>query len=185
MDTQFLVRRAGQDDVAKIAQLVNSAYRPTFGSKGWTHEAALINGERTNTCLVKEAINSTVILIGIQDEEIVACVQVERKGDEAYISMLAVAPGLQDSGLGKIMLSEAETYAHTALKIDQLALVVVSARRELIEFYMRRGYSSSGEKLPYPVQCGVGRPKDEKLDLTILRKRYNNSLKPDASRRST
>lgn len=179
MLTPLLIRRAGHSDVDEIVDLVNSAYRPTLGSKGWTHEAALINGERTNNYQLEEAINGSVILLGIQDKKIVACVQVEKKGHEAYLSMLAVEPELQDAGLGKTMLAEAEAYAHTSLRTDRLALVVVSTRSELIEFYMRRGYTYSGERLPYPVQCGVGRPKDEKLDLTILRKQYNKSLNTD------
>jgi ribosomal protein S18 acetylase RimI-like enzyme len=184
MATELLVRRAGEDEVGKIVQLVNSAYRPTVENKGWTHEAALITGERTNIHQVKEAINSSVILVGTHDQDIVACVQVEQKGGEAYISMLAVEPRLQDAGIGKLMLGEAEIYVYTTWGINHLALVVVSRRQELIEFYLRRGYSSSGETLPYPVQCGVGRPKDEKLDLTILRKQYNKSLNADASRPS-
>jgi hypothetical protein len=30
-----------------IAILVNSAYRPTYNKKGWTHVSELISGERT------------------------------------------------------------------------------------------------------------------------------------------
>lgn len=37
---------ATEADSAALVGLVNQAYRPTAGQEGWTHESALVDGDR-------------------------------------------------------------------------------------------------------------------------------------------
>jgi len=173
------VREANIDDAADIARLVNAAYRPQSGTEGWTHESLIVSGERANAVQVADALEKTTVLVGLYGAEIVACVQIERNGADAYIGMLAVAPKLQTAGLGKAMLQEAEFYAETTLGAQQFVLVVIKARTELVQFYRRRGYEETGETLPYPINSGVGTPRKEDLELIVLHKRSNLLLNPD------
>ena len=167
------IREAIPGDAPQIARLVNAAYRPHPGAEGWTHESDIVAGERTSTQQVEEALGSSVVFVGLRGSAIVACIQVARKGIEAHIGMLAVEPSLQGAGFGDAMLAHAEAYALSSFGAEQFVLVVVSDRTELIEFYRRRGYEDSGQRLPYPIGRGVGTPRNGLLDLAVLRKRAN------------
>jgi ribosomal protein S18 acetylase RimI-like enzyme len=183
--TELSIRQAMISDSAEIARIVNLAYRPESGAEGWTHESHLVSGERTNAEQVEELLHHSVILLGLHGSMIVACVQIESKGSEANIGMLAVEPAMQCAGIGKAMLAHAETYADVSLGAEQFVLIVVGDRHELLQFYRRRGYKETGQRLPYPVESGVGTPRRSELDLMVLRKRSNASHQQDAQEQGT
>lgn len=164
------IRKAQTEDTARIVELVNSAYRPVPGTEGWTHETALVSGARVQSAHVAQALESSTVLVGVLDSRLVGCVEIQTKGKEAYIGMLAVQPALQAGGLGKQLLAEAEQYAEEHLGAEQFALVVIASRTELLQFYIRRGYTETGEQLAYPLDSGVGNPKANAMALTVLRK---------------
>jgi ribosomal protein S18 acetylase RimI-like enzyme len=171
------IRSAVKDDAESIAQLVNRAYRPAPGAEsGWTHEGALVDGERIDANSVKSALRSAVVLVGVNDSRIVGCVQIELHGRAAHIGMLAVDPFLQASGVGKFLLAAAEQFASSDLEAEEAVLVVIAARKELIEFYLRRGYRKSGEKLQYPIGSGVGEPSEKAMNLAVLKKSFNKAM---------
>ena len=166
---QVDVRMAKATESRELAGVVNSAYRPQNGEGGWTHESGLVSGQRVEIDQVEKAINNSIVLVGVHKSAIVACVQIQRKGTEAYIGMLAVEPTLQRSGVGKCMLSAAESYA-AARGATEFKMLVISARTELIEFYRRRGYGETGEIVAYPHNAGAGVPMVEGLGVVTLRK---------------
>ena len=167
-------RAAIPDDAGAIARLVNAAYRPAEGDNagkgGWTHESSLVRGNRTSPDQVENLIATSFVLVGIMDATVVACAHIAQEGKEAHIGMLAVAPVLQGTGIGKTLLAQAEAHASTALNAEQLVLIVVSSRSELVDFYLRRGYQRTGAVLAYPVDAGVGSPIHGALDLEVLKK---------------
>ena len=172
MDT---FRTAHKSDAEAIAQLVNKAYRPELGASGWTHESNLVSGSRTNADQVSETISkpASVILVGLEDPEIVACVHIEKDGSNSHIGMLAVSPILQGAGIGKKMLAHAERYASEIFGSEKFIMVVVSSRSELISFYLRRGYQKTGSVMDYPLLAGAGTPKHAGLKIEALEKRSN------------
>jgi ribosomal protein S18 acetylase RimI-like enzyme len=171
-------RTAKLNDTHLIAHLVNEAYRPAPGKCGWTHEAALVSGDRTNAAQVVGAISrdDSVILIGQVESEIMACVHIEKDGRNAYIGMLAVRPDRQCTGAGKEILAEAEHYATTHFQPEKFIMNVISSRTELVSFYERRGYRKTGDVTDYPLSAGVGIPKYSGLKVESLEKRSNALL---------
>lgn len=170
----LLIRPARADDAAAIAQVVNAAYRPAPGKEGWTHESALVAGERTCTeavaALIAASDNGSVVLAGLMDDAPVACVLIEQETDGAHIGMLAVAPTLQTAGLGRRLLGAAEDWARDRLGADTARLTVIGARPELKAFYLRRGYRDSGRRIAYPAGGATGQPRQDALELHILEK---------------
>jgi ribosomal protein S18 acetylase RimI-like enzyme len=84
--------------------------------------------------------------------------------------MLAVRPGMQDRGLGRILLehTEAEGRARGA-RIARMT--VVGVRASLIAWYERRGYRRTGETQPFPYQdAPFGHPARPDLDFVVLEK---------------
>lgn len=173
--TELTLREATISDAADIARIVNMAYRPEPGTEGWTHESDLVSGDRTSAAQVAQLLRHSVILLGLRGAAIVACVQIESKDMAAHIGMLAVEPAMQGAGVGKTMLAHAEAYAQCSLGAQECVLVVVAARIELIQFYRRRGYEDTGQRLPYPTEARVGTPRDVTLDLVVLCKRVNTT----------
>ncbi|MET1077596.1 MAG: GNAT family N-acetyltransferase [Pseudomonas sp.] len=170
-------RTATLADVDAIVQLVNHAYRPAPGAAGWTHESELVSGDRIDQQAVRDAISKegSIILLGIQELRIEACIQIEKTADASYIGMLAVNPRLQGINLGKRMLAQAEALAQTRFGSQKFILVVVSARSELIAFYLRRGYQRTGVLMEYPLSAAVGTPKFADLKIERLEK-YANAV---------
>lgn len=166
-------RTASPSDVEAIAKLVNAAYRPASGASGWTHESNLVSGDRTSANAVAELISKpdSVILVGTQHSAMVACVHIEKHGSNGHIGMLAVSPTLQGAGAGKQMLSHAEEYAHHHFGAEKFVMLVVSARSELVAFYLRRGYQQTGAVTDFPLSAGAGVPKRAGLKIEILEKR--------------
>lgn len=168
-----LLRRAAIEDAPHIVTVVNSAYRPAPGEEGWTHESALVTGSRIDLEQVYQAIESSTVLVAFYGFQLVGCVQIQAKGIESFIGMLAVLPSNQTAGLGKKLLAEAESYAQSHLSAQRLVLLVVTDRRELIDFYVRRGYEETGEFVAYPTNSGVGKPLSSDARLAVLHKSVN------------
>jgi predicted N-acetyltransferase YhbS len=71
--------------------------------KGWTTEANILEGSRTNEVELIEIIADTkkTMLKFTENNQIIGCVLLVEKEQELYLGMLTVSPELQNSGLGK------------------------------------------------------------------------------------
>ncbi|MER7462259.1 GNAT family N-acetyltransferase [Streptomyces sp. NPDC097981] len=145
-------RSAVEGDVPELVVLVESAYRGDASRAGWTTEADYLDGQRTDPGGVRAIIDSAdgVLLVVERAGELVACCQLEHRGDHVYFGMFAVRPGLQGGGLGKEILAEAERRARETWNATEMRMRVVSIREELIAYYVRRGYRRTGELSPFP-----------------------------------
>lgn len=72
----------------------------------------------------------------------------EFKAPVLYLGMLAVMPDLQDQGIGKSIMLEAENLAKKH-DCDTISITVTSSRLELISWYERRGYKINGESINF------------------------------------
>ncbi|RSS50360.1 GNAT family N-acetyltransferase [Streptomyces sp. WAC07061] len=145
-------RSAVEADVPDLVALVESAYRGDASRAGWTTEADFLDGQRTDPEGVGAIIADPdgILLVVERAGELVACCQLEHRGDHAYFGMFAVRPGLQGAGLGKEVLAEAERRARETWGAKQMRMTVVNVREELIAYYVRRGYERTGELSPFP-----------------------------------
>lgn len=64
--------------------------------------------------------------------------------------MFAVSPTLQGAGLGRSVLAEAERVARTEWAATTMEMTVIAQRVDLIAYYERRGFRSTGRTLPFP-----------------------------------
>lgn len=167
------VRSACPADAEAIARLVNQAYRPLDGRCGWTHEADLLSGPRIGVSQVLETLarEHSTVLVHASGAGIHACVHVNKSGTDALIGMLAVDPAFQNGGMGKTMLSLAESHARMHFAAERFVLHVVSARTELLAFYLRRGYRRTDTTMDYPIAANAGTPKAAGLTIEILEKK--------------
>lgn len=170
----FEFTQAVTENLAELSKLVNSAYRGESSRKGWTTEADLLDGQRTDIFTLKKLIETegSVILIA-QDEatdKIHGCVNLKREQEKCYLGMLTVDPELQNKGLGKQLLDEAEAFA-MFWDCTSIYMTVISLRKELIEWYERHEYVRTGEKSPFPYgDATFGIPRVEELEFIMLKK---------------
>jgi len=165
-------RTAGHADVGAIVALVESAYRGESSRQGWTTEADLLEGQRTDPAAVGEIIDSpgSRILIAERGGQIVGCCQVESRSQAtAYLGLLAVRPGLHGQGLGRAVIAEAERSARVDGGAERMEMTVIRQRADLIAWYERLGYRPTGETKPFPYgDERFGLPTREDLEFVVL-----------------
>jgi ribosomal protein S18 acetylase RimI-like enzyme len=169
------IERASAADATAVVALVNSAYRGDSSRTGWTTEADLLGGQRTDVAGILEVISADerrLLLHRAADGALLACVLLERKpGGGCYLGMLTVRPDLQAAGLGRRLLAAAEEYAAAELGASYVEMTVIGLRTELIAWYERRGYAHTGEcrRFPYGDER-FGQPRRPDLAFEVLRK---------------
>ncbi|MFJ2964028.1 GNAT family N-acetyltransferase [Streptomyces collinus] len=170
--TALTFRDATEVDVDALVALIESAYRGDDSRAGWTTEADILEGQRTDPEGVLEVIKSpdSRLLTVERDGRIVACCQLKHEGENAYFGMFAVSPQLQGAGLGKVIIAEAERQARESWGVREMQMSVISVRDDLIAWYERRGYRRTGRMTPFPYgdeRFGVPRRDDLQFELLV------------------
>ncbi len=164
--------KAEIQDAGRIATLVNSAYRGEFSKQGWTTEADLLAGLRTDTEEILRLIltDDSMFLLCRAKAELIGSVHVQKQGKQVCLGMLAVSPLLQGKGIGKQLLETAEQAAQEIWTVNKSVMTVIACRNELIAFYERRGYRRTGVSKEFPVHPELWTAKVADLRLEILEK---------------
>src|SRR6188768_1270843 len=106
-------RAAGQPDVEGIVALVQSAYRGDASRAGWTTEADLLDGQRTDPEGVARTIEQPTgrIVLAELDGKLMACAHIECQPRGCYFGMFSVNPTSQGGGIGNQLILECERIA--------------------------------------------------------------------------
>ena len=165
-------RTAESSDTPTIVELVNSAYRGDSGKQGWTTEADLLDGQRTDAAEITRLLNAddSMILLCQQQAEIIASVHLEKHEEGAYLGMLSVNPAVQNQGIGKRLMAEAERIAKAQWAAEKMLMMVITLRHDIIAFYQRYGYVRTGRTEPFPTGENYGIQKVPGLVLEYLEK---------------
>ena len=133
------VRRAEVSEAAAVQRVINAAFNPA--------EAFFIDGDRIQLDEVRDHFEKGTFLV---TEDVSGCVYVELRGQRAYFGLLSVDPARQGGGVGRRLISAAESYAreHGCGHMD---IRVVNLREELPPFYRGLGYAVTGTE-PFPAE---------------------------------
>ncbi len=173
------VRTAALPDLPALCALIESAFRGDSAKRGWTHEADLLGGQRTDLEALREIVSDPrqIIILAETGSALVGCVAVTDLGERnglrtGYLGMLTVAPERQGGGLGRRLVAVAEAHARDAIGADIMEMSVISRRTELIDWYLRQGYAETGREKPFPLDDPrFGVPKTRDLKFVVLEKR--------------
>lgn len=165
-------RDAEPADVDALVTLIESAYRGDSSRAGWTTEADILQGQRTDPQGVAEVIDApgSRLMTVERDGALVACCQLEHRGEHAYFGMFAVSPAQQGAGLGKVIIAEAERVAREEWGAREMHMTVISVREDLIAWYERRGYRRTGKMTPFPYgdeRFGIPQRDDLRFELLV------------------
>ena len=166
---------ATPDDLPALHALIESAYRGNSARAGWSHEADLLDGQRTDVASLGEMLSDPAqhLLILRDGDDVRACVAVADKSEGvAYLGMLTVDPMRQSAGVGRMILAAAEDHATAHFATTRIEMTVIAQRDELSAYYERRGYARTGERRPFPYDDPrFGRPRRDDLEFVVLEKR--------------
>lgn len=130
-----LIRVAEAEDAEAVSSVINAAFRKA--------EGFLIDRDRIDLPTVRELLRTGTFLVAEENEAVVGCVHVEMRGERSYLGLLSVDPDGQRAGMGSKLMTAAEDYCARAGS-HFMDLRIVSVRKELPEFYHRRGYVETG-----------------------------------------
>lgn len=170
------ITQASLNDVKELNNLVNSAYRGEESKKGWTTEAEILDGIRIDEKALELLIAKpkvTILKLTNQSGKIVGTVCLEVKSHKLYLGMFAVSPLAQGNGIGKALLIAAEHHA-IENNCTRIIISVISSRVELINWYSRHGYASTGASIAFEdIEGRFGEPKVSVINLIEMEKVLN------------
>jgi len=134
------VRVAEIPDAEAIRRVINAAFRNA--------ESFLIDRDRVDSETVHSLLKKGKFLVAEENDTLEGCVYVELRSERAYLGLLSVDPQRQKSGLGSLLMNEAERYCAGA-GCKFMDLRIVNLRTENHAFYTRRGYVETGTE-PFP-----------------------------------
>ena len=174
MPLQF--RAAGLEDIDALERLVHAAYRGEESLRGWTSEATMLDGQRTDGDALAGMISRPGSRIVIaEDSGLAGCCHLAIDDGSAYLGLLSVWPDGQARGVGRALVEHAEHLARGA-HARRLWMTVIRQRTELIAWYARRGFHPTGETQPFPYgDQRFGVPKRPDLEFVVLEKRLEET----------
>ena len=169
--------RAVPADFPSVVDLLNLAYRsaPPVAGREWSTEAGYIVGDRMTLPMLAADLAANPearVMLWLEDGWLAGCVWLEpapgHREPTWYLGMLTVRPDLQAGGAGRRLLEAAEAQAR-ALGARRIRMTVVNVRDGLIAWYERRGYTRTGEVLPFPYDdLRFGAPTRPDLSFVVL-----------------
>lgn len=172
--TELTIRDAVASDIPALHALVESAYRGEASRAGWTTEADLLDGQRTDAEDLADILADPGqgLLTAWDGDVLVGCILIARRGEGiGYFGMLSVSPALQNAGLGRRLVGTAEQAMADRFGARRVRISVIPQRDTLIAWYERLGYAATGETLPFPYgDTRFGLPKRDDLSFIVMEK---------------
>ena len=129
------LRPAQAGDAERLVEVINAAFRQA--------ESYIIDRDRVDLELIQSLLAKGEFLIAVDGTALAGCVSLERRGDRAYVGLISVAPERQKSGVGSMLMREAEQHCARA-GCRFVDLKIIDLRQDNHAFYKRRGYVETG-----------------------------------------
>jgi N-acetylglutamate synthase-like GNAT family acetyltransferase len=132
------IRRATAADLTDIQRLMTDAYTKYVERIG--------RPPAPMTADYAAALEHCRVWVLERGDAIVGALVTEDRGDHLLLETIAVAPGAQGSGYGRLLLDRAERDA-AELRLTEVRLYTNEAMTENLTFYPRHGYRETGRAL--------------------------------------
>ena len=177
--SDLAIRDAVPDDIPALHRLIEGAYRGEGSRRGWTTEADLLGGQRTDPEALAAILADPrhAIHMAERDGALVGSVLIADRGQgTGYLGMLSVDPALQSGGVGRALVRAAEREVQARWNARRLEMQVFWQRDSLIAWYARQGYEATGETRPFPMDDPrLGVPLRDDLWFVVLARDLGSS----------
>jgi predicted N-acetyltransferase YhbS len=127
-------RLATAKDAPRIIAMVNAAYSVED----------FLEGTRIDEVRLAAMMEKGTILMAEDNEgSLLGSVYFELRGHRGYLGMLAVDPARQGRGLSRRLVEEAEDHLR-AVGCDEVEIIVLNMRPDLLPIYRRFGFVEAG-----------------------------------------
>ncbi len=166
-----------------IVALAQSAYRGDSSRAGWTTEADLLDGIRTDDAAVAGMIADPAAAVLVADGQdpptgapaaaaglLACCHLVDLGAATTSFGLFAVDPTRQGRGTGRAVVEVAAAEAVDRFGAARLRITVIAQRLDLIAWYRRIGFVATGESEPFPYgdeRFGVPRRPDLRFEVLV------------------
>ena len=175
--TEITIRDAVTADIPALHRLIESAYRGEASRAGWTTEADLLDGQRTDPDDLASILADPkqALLTAWRDGDLVGCILIADRGEGiGYFGMLSISPTLQGGGLGRRLVEAAHAALVDRFGARRIRISVFPQRETLVAWYERLGYRMTGDTLPFPYgNARFGLPKRDDLYFVVMEHRLN------------
>jgi ribosomal protein S18 acetylase RimI-like enzyme len=170
--TEIILRDAVTADIPALHGLIESAYRGEASRAGWTTEADLLDGQRTDPDDLADILADPKqgLLTAWCGDDLVGVVLIADRGEgTGYFGMLSIRPTLQGGGLGRRLVEAAHAALAERFGARRVRISVLPQRETLIAWYERLGYQRTGDTLPFPYgNPRFGLPKRDDLYFVVM-----------------
>lgn len=170
--TEITIRDAVPADIPALHALIESAYRGESSRAGWTTEADLLDGQRTDPDDLADILADPkqTLLTAWRADELLGCVLIADRGEgTGYFGMLSIRPTLQGGGLGRKLVGAAHAALADRFGALRVRISVFPQRETLIAWYERLGYRRTGDTLPFPYgNPRFGLPRRDDLYFVVM-----------------
>ena len=170
--TEITIRDATVADIPDLHRLIESAYRGESSRAGWTTEADLLDGQRTDPEDLADILAdpAQALLTAWRGSELLGCVLIADRGEgTGYFGMLSIRPTLQGGGLGRRLVEAAHAALADRFGARRVRISVFPQRETLIAWYERLGYRQTGATLPFPYgNLRFGLPRRDDLYFVVM-----------------
>lgn len=170
--TEITIRDAVPADIPVLHRLIESAYRGEASRAGWTTEADLLDGQRTDPDDLADILADPkqALLTACRGGELVGCVLIADRGEgTGYFGMLSISPTLQGGGLGRQLVEAAHAALKDRFDARRVRISVFPQRETLVAWYRRLGFRMTGDTLPFPYgDPRFGVPKRDDLYFVVM-----------------
>ena len=170
--TETKIRDGTAADIPDLHRLIESAYRGESSRAGWTTEADLLDGQRTDPEDLADILADPkqCLLTAWHGGDLVGCVLIADRGEgTGYLGMLSIRPTLQGGGLGRRLVETAHAAMADRFGALRVRISVLPQRETLIAWYERLGYRLTGDTLPFPYgNPRFGLPKRDDLYFVVM-----------------
>lgn len=170
--SEITIRDATAADIPDLHRLIESAYRGESSRAGWTTEADLLDGQRTDPQDLADILADPkqALLTARHADELVGCVLIADRGEgTGYFGMLSIRPTLQGGGLGRRLVEAAHAALADRFGARRVRISVLPQRETLIAWYQRLGFQLTGDTLPFPYgNPRFGLPRRDDLYFVVM-----------------
>lgn len=173
--SELAFRDATAADIPALHRLIESAYRGEASRAGWTTEADLLDGQRTDPEDLAEILAdpAQAMLTAWLGQDLVGCVLIADRGAGiGYFGLLSVSPTRQGGGLGRRLVEAAHAALQDRFGARRVRISVFPQRDTLMAWYQRLGYRVTGDTLPFPYgEPRFGIPLRDDLHFVVMEHR--------------
>ena len=133
------IRRAQLSDAPAVVELLHeafAAYRPLYTEKGFAVTTPMQNE-------IEDRINKKLLWLVFSDDRISGTVSLFPRGDELFVRSMAVSPGEQGKGIGKILMEHVHEMAFSN-GCSCITLNTTGFLLPAIRLYERFGFKRDG-----------------------------------------